>query len=143
MGLAKSFRDLDVYRLALREAKRIFEVTKGFPKNERHSLTDQVRRSSRAVGVLVAEAWGRRRYEAAFANKLSQAMAEAHETQSWLDHARTCDYINDEQYRELDDTWQKIGGKLNRMIQSADSFCGEDGRVEEPPSTIYKPPFPN
>ena len=70
-------------------------------------------------------------------------MAEAHETQSWLDHARTCDYIDDEQYRELDDAWQKIGGKLNRMIQSADSFCGEDGRVEEPPSTIYNLPSTN
>ena len=54
-------------------------------------------------------------------------MAEAHGTQSWLDHARTCNYIDDEQYRELDDAWQKIGGKLNRMIQSADSFCSEDG----------------
>jgi four helix bundle protein len=118
-------------------------VTKGFPKGESYSLTDQVRRSSRAVSAITAEAWARRRYKAAFINKLNQAMAEAHETQSWLDHAHTCDYIDDEQYRELDDAWQKIGGKLNRMIQSADSFCGEDGRVEEPPSTIYKPPFTN
>jgi len=143
MAVAKSFRDLDVYRLALKQAKRIFEVTKGFPKGESYSLTDQVRRSSRAVSAITAEAWARRRYKAAFINKLNQAMAEAHETQSWLDHARPCDYIDDEQYRELDDAWQKIGGKLNRMIQSADSFCSEDGRVEEPPPTIYNPPFTN
>jgi four helix bundle protein len=75
-------------------------VTKEFPKSETYSLTDQVRRSSRAVGAIVAEAWARRRYKGAFINKLNMAMAEAHETQSWLDHARTCDscdYIEDEQ----------------------------------------------
>ncbi|PSQ71525.1 MAG: four helix bundle protein, partial [Bacteroidetes bacterium QH_9_67_14] len=62
---AKSFRDLDVYRLSLKEAKRVFEVTKGFPKSEVYSLTDQIRRSSRAVGAITAEAWARRRYKGA------------------------------------------------------------------------------
>jgi four helix bundle protein len=125
MARAKSFRDLDVYRLSLKEAKRVFDVTKEFPKSETYSLTDQVRRSSRAVGAIVAEAWARRRYKGAFINKLNMAMAEAHETQSWLDHARTCDYIEDEQYADLDDAWQHVGAMLNSMIQNADAFCGQ------------------
>lgn len=130
METARSFRDLEVYRLSLKEAKRIFEMTKGFPKAEMYSLTDQMRRSSRAVGAIVAEAWARRRYKAAFINKLNMAMAEANETCSWLDHARTCDYISDETYADLDDAWQRVGAMLNRMIQNADSCCGQsaDGK---------------
>ena len=123
MARAKSFRDLEVYRLSLKEAKRVFEVTKGFPKSEVYSLTDQIRRSSRAVGAITAEAWARRRYKAAFINKLNVAIAEAHETQSWLDHARTCGYIDDETYADLDDAWQHVGAMLNKMIQNADTFC--------------------
>jgi four helix bundle protein len=123
MARAESFRDLDVYRLALKEAKRVFVMTKSFPKAETFSLTDQVRRSSRAVSAITAEAWARRRYKAAFINKLNMAMAEANETCSWLDHARVCDYIDDETYADLDDARQHVGAMLNRMIQNADTFC--------------------
>jgi four helix bundle protein len=72
---------------------------------------------------MIAEAWARRRYQAAFVNKLNEALGEAMETQTWLDHALECDYINSEMYRELDATWQHIGAMLNRMIQKADIFC--------------------
>ncbi len=122
MGQIQSFRDLDVYRQSVREAKRLFEITAAWPKDERYALTDQIRRSSRAVGALVAEAWGRRRYEAAFAEKLTQALAEANETQAWLDHAHLAGYLPEADYRALDEAWQHIGGKLHRMVQRADRF---------------------
>ncbi|NJN97769.1 MAG: four helix bundle protein [Anaerolineales bacterium] len=119
----KSFRDLNVYKLALEQAKRIYVITKDFPKEETYSLTDQIRRSSRAVNALIAEAWARRRYQAAFVNKLNEALGEAMETQAWLDHARECGYINAEIYQELDKSWQYIGAMLNKMMQKADIFC--------------------
>ncbi|MEK6284130.1 MAG: four helix bundle protein [Acidobacteriota bacterium] len=123
MAVIRSFRDLDVYRLALTEAKRIFMMTRRFPAEERYSLTDQIRRSSRAVNALLAESWARRRYLAAFRNKVNESLGEAMETQAWLDHALECDYISEALHRELDDAWQHIGAMLNRMIQSAEQFC--------------------
>jgi four helix bundle protein len=113
MAPIKSFRDLEVYKYALGEAKTIFIVTQSFPKDEVYSLTNQIRRSSRAVNALLAESWARRRYPAAFINKVNEALGETMETQSWLDHARECEYINSNQHRELDDPWQRIGGMLN------------------------------
>src|SRR5215510_8137484 len=103
MAIIKSFRDLDVYALAREQAKKIFVISKAFPKEEKFSLTDQIRRSSRAVNAMIAEAWGRRKYPAAFINKIDEAMGEAMETQAWLDHAVDCEYLNTKQHRELDD----------------------------------------
>ena len=105
MPRIESFRDLDVYQLGLREAKRVFVITREFPKEERYSLTDQIRRSSRAVNALLAEAWARRRYMAAFVNKVNESLGEAMETQAWLDHALACDYIDAKQHAELDRVW--------------------------------------
>jgi four helix bundle protein len=112
-----------VYKLGLKEAKRIYVLTKNFPREEKFSLTDQIRRSSRAVNALVAESWARRRYEAAFINKINEALGEAMETQAWLDHALECEYITANQHRELDKPWQQIGAMLNKMIHRADTFC--------------------
>jgi four helix bundle protein len=123
MALIQSFRDLEVYKLARGEAKRIYEVSLSFPKEERYSLTDQIRRASRAVSSMTAEAWGRRRYVAAFINKINEALAEAMETQAWLDHALDSCYIDTPLHQELDQHWQHIGAMLNRMIDRADSFC--------------------
>jgi four helix bundle protein len=128
MALIQSFRDLDVYNLALEESKKIFILTKSFPAEGRYSLTDQIRRSSRAVNAMLAEAWGRRRYVAAFINKVSEAMGEGSETQAWLDHALACSYITTEKHRELDDAWQHIEAMLNRVIERADSFCNQSGK---------------
>ena len=96
MAVIKSFRELEVYKLALREAKRIFDLSKGFPKEERYSMTDQMRRSSRAVNAMIAESWARRLYPAAFINKINEALGEAMETQAWLDHALACNYTTPE-----------------------------------------------
>ena len=113
MAEIRSFRDLDVYRSSVREGKKIFTLTKQFPPEERYALTDQIRRSSRAVGAMIAEAWARRRYPAAFVSKIDEALGEAMETQAWLDHAVVCNYISREEYRTLDAAWQSIGGKLS------------------------------
>ena len=123
MASIRSFRDLDVYTQAREQAKRVFIASKSFPREERFSLTDQIRRSSRAVNAMIAEAWARRMYPAAFVNKIDEAMGEAMETQAWLDHALDAEYINQSQHRTLDDSWQRIGALLNRMIQRADDFC--------------------
>ena len=123
MPRIQSFRDLDVYQLGLQEAKRVFLITKEFPREERYSLTDQIRRSSRAVNALLAEAWARRRYMAAFVNKVNESLGEAMETQAWLDHALACEYIDAQQHAELDKAWQRVGAMLNGMIQKADTFC--------------------
>ena len=123
MGVIRSFRDLTVYQRAKAEAKEIFECTRTYPKAETYALTDQIRRSSRAVGALIAEAWARRRYEAAFINKLNEALGEAMETQAWLDHALDCRYLNNDQFNKLDQAWQEIGAMLNGMIEKAGSFC--------------------
>ncbi|NUO80157.1 four helix bundle protein [candidate division KSB1 bacterium] len=123
MALAKSFRELEIYKLALSESKKLFQLSKSFPKDERYSLTDQIRRSSRAVNAMLAEAWARRIYQAAFINKIDEALGEAMETQAWLDHALNCEYIDQKKHRELDDAWQHVGAMLNRMMQEADSFC--------------------
>jgi four helix bundle protein len=129
MEIAKSFRDLNVYKLARQAAGEIFAITKAFPKEERYALTDQIRRSSRAVKAMLAEAWARRRYKAAFINKIDEALGEAMETQSWLDDALDCVYITREQFSKVDAEYQSIGAMLNRMIERADTFCKTDRRV--------------
>jgi four helix bundle protein len=128
MAEIRSFRDLGVYRLAREQARNVFVITKTFPADERFSLTDQIRRSSRAVNAMIAEAWARRRYLATFVNKIDEALGEAMETQAWLDHALECGYLDRNQYRSLDDSWQKVGAMLNRMIQRADDFCRSASR---------------
>ena len=90
---AKGFRDLLVYWKAKEVAKRIFEVSKKFPKEEAYSLTDQMRRASRSIGAQIAEAWGKRRYEKHFVSKLTDADAEQMETQHWLDVAISCGFL--------------------------------------------------
>jgi len=128
MPVIKSFRDLDVYKLALEQSRLVFKVTQGFPKEEKYSLVDQIRRSSGAVNAMLAESWARRRYPAAFISKLTESLGEAMETQAWLDHALECGYINAVQHREYDRAWQHIGAMLNRMIQRADDFCKSASR---------------
>lgn len=123
MAIIRSFRDLRAYQQARNEANRVFEMTKAFPKEEKFSLTDQIRRSSRAVKSMIAEAWGHRRYPASFVSKLTDAIGEANETQSWLDDALDSGYIRISQYKEFDLAWQSIGGMITNMIVKADDFC--------------------
>ena len=128
MAEIRSFRDLNVYSNARDAARAIFEVSKTFPRDERYSLTDQIRRSSRAVNAMIAEAWAKRRYEAAFVSKLNDALGEATETQSWLDHALDSGYITTAQFKEFDAQWQQIGAMLNKMTERAHDFCKSQAR---------------
>jgi four helix bundle protein len=123
MAIARSFRELRTSQLAREGARRIFALTKAFPPEERYSLTDQIRRSSRAVKAILAEAWGRRRYRAVFVNKVDESLGEACETQSWLDDAMDCGYIDQGVHRELDALYGEVAAKLNAMINRADDFC--------------------
>jgi four helix bundle protein len=123
MGAAKSFRELKVYQAARDAGKLIFDLSKTFPREERYSLTDQIRRSSRAVKAMIAEAWARRRYKAAFVNKIDEALGEAYETQSWLDDALDGEYFSRQDFNDLDKRYDAIGGMLSRMIDRADDFC--------------------
>jgi four helix bundle protein len=123
MEPAKSFRDLKVYQAAREAARLVFDYSKGFSREERYSLIDQIRRSSRAVKAMIAEAWARRRYKAAFVNKIDEALGESYETQSWLDDAFDGAYISRDQFDELDRRYDAIGGMLSRMIDRADDFC--------------------
>jgi four helix bundle protein len=104
----RTHRDLEVYKKAFEAAMRIFELTKSFPKEETYSLTDQIRRSSRSVSANLAEAWRKRRYEAAFISKLSDAECEAAETQVWLEFAVKCAYMKREEAASLYQTYDEI-----------------------------------
>jgi four helix bundle protein len=132
MAIARSFRDLNVYRQARETAQTIFVLSREFPAEERYSLTDQIRRSSRAVKAMIAEAWGRRRYKAVFVNKLDEALGEATETESWLDDARDAQYLSAEDFNALDSKYISIGQMLSRMIDRADDFC------KHSPATDYR-----
>lgn len=114
--LIKSHRDLDVYKLAFDSAMRIFELSKTFPKEEVYSLTNQIRRSSRSICANLAEAWRKRRYEAAFVLKLSDSEAEAAETQAWIEFSVRCKYLDTQLGRELYRSYDQILGKLVSMI---------------------------
>jgi four helix bundle protein len=132
MEPAKSFRNLKVYQAAREAARLVFEFSKSFPLEERYSLTDQIRRSSRAVKAMIAEAWARRRYKAAFVNKIDEPLGEAYEARSWLDDAFDCEYLSKERFEELDRRYNAIGGMLSRMIDRADDFC------KHAPATYYR-----
>jgi len=97
-------------------AMRLFEITKRFPSEEKFSMTDQVRRSSRSVAANLAEAWRKRRYKAAFVAKLNDAESEATETQTWIEFALRCGYISGETAKELDELYEQIIGQVVVMI---------------------------
>ena len=122
-GLVRQHQDLEVYQLAFDAAMEIFELSKRFPVEERYFLTDQIRRSSRSVCANLAEAWRKRRYEAAFVAKLTDCQAEAAETQTWIDFAVKCNYLSAESGRELFERYNQILGKLVNLINYASKWC--------------------
>ncbi|TAM99959.1 MAG: four helix bundle protein [Chitinophagaceae bacterium] len=123
MEFVKSFRGLEVYKLARQLSKEIFERSKGFPKEEMFSLTDQMRRSSRSVGAQIAEAWGKRKYEKHFISKLTDADGEQMETQHWIETAVDCLYISDETAKDLIERYNLVEKMLNSMMNKSASFC--------------------
>src|SRR5437016_8939827 len=117
--LIHSHTELDVYRKAFEVSMLLFEESKRFPKEETYSLTDQIRRSSRSVCANLAEAWRKRRYEAHFVSKLSDAESEAEETRVWLDFAKRCGYVSADAAGELDEVYHRVLVQLVTMISSA------------------------
>ncbi|MDZ4404886.1 four helix bundle protein [Prosthecobacter sp.] len=111
--------ELEVFQRAFKAAMQVFELSKSFPKDEMYSLTDQVRRSSRSVAANITEAWRKRRYEAAFISKLSDAETEAAETQTWLLFAERCGYLADSERSVLDDEYEVILRMLVSMAVNA------------------------
>lgn len=122
MKLILSHKQLDVYKLAYNLAMDIYHLTKKFPVDERYSLTDQIRRSSRSVSSNLAEAFRKRRYEKSFIAKLSDSEGEAAETQTWLDFARDCEYINTETCDKLNQEYEHVIGMLVNMIKSPEKW---------------------
>ena len=117
-----SYKDLRVYQQAMNLAMEIFTLTKEFPKEEKYSLVDQIRRSSRSVCTNIAEAWRKRRYKAAFIAKLSDSETEACETQVWIEFSLRCEYLNHEKAKILDDEYNQILGQIVTMIDGADKW---------------------
>jgi four helix bundle protein len=118
----KGFRELLVYQKAFHLAMRIFEITKDFPKEEKYELTDQIRRSSRAVCRAIGEGYRKRQYPRHFSSKMSDADMENTETQVSLDFAESCKYISDHLYHELPDSSEEIGRMLNYMVLNPERY---------------------
>ncbi len=118
----RRFSELDVYQLAMDSAMRIFDATKQFPAEDRYSLTDQIRRSSRSVCANISEGWRKRRYPRAFVSKLSDADAEAAETQVWLEFASRCGYLDSQLLHELVAIYNNILGKLVVMMNHPENW---------------------
>lgn len=119
---AKTFRDLTVYKKAFALAMEVFEISKKFPPEEKYSLTDQVRRSSRSVCATVGEAYRKRQYPAHFVSKSSDADMENTETRVWLDFALAADYITKDLWANLDLRAEEIGKLLNHMIENPEKY---------------------
>ena len=120
--MMRGHRDLKVYQLAYKLAMEIFGLSKSFPKEERYSLTDQIRRSSRSVAANIVEAFRKRRYPNMFVSKLADADSEAAETQVWIDFAHDCGYLSQKQYDELIGGYEDVGRMLGGMMASPEKF---------------------
>jgi four helix bundle protein len=122
MPNVRSYKELRVYQMAMDAAMRIFELSKRFPVEERYSLTDQMRRSSRSVCTNLAEAWRKRRYPAHFVSKLSDSEGEADETRVWIEFALRCRYLALSEADGLDRMYDSILGQLVNMIVNKDDW---------------------
>ena len=125
------YKQLRVYQLAFESAVGLFELSKKFPAEEKYSLTDQMRRSSRSVCANIAESWRKRRYEAAFTSKLSDADTEAAETEVWLSFAFRHGYLNAATHEDYADRYDHICRQLRRMMEEAPIWCASGDRVRE------------
>lgn len=121
--MVRHFEELWVYQRGFEAAMEIFQLSRSWPGEEKFSLTDQVRRSSRSVCANIAEAWRKRRYPQHFISKLSDADSEVAETQNWIKFAHACGYITTEQHDQLYASYQQISSGLARMMKDANSWC--------------------
>jgi four helix bundle protein len=122
MSKIESFKDLIVYQKSYKLAMDIFEISKSFPKEEKYSLTDQIRRSSRSVTSCIAESWAKRRYEKSFINKLTDSLGEENETEVWLDYSKDCNYIQSEIHDTLLSEYSEVRKMLISMINNAEKW---------------------
>lgn len=122
MGV-NSFKELIVHKKAHELAMEIFQISKRFPHEEKYSLTDQVRRSSRSVTACIAESWAKRRYEKVFINKLTDSLGEEYETEEWIDYALDCKYIDSEQCSALLSGYDEVRKMLIAMINNPEKWC--------------------
>lgn len=118
IGLIRSHIDLEVYQSAFSHSMEIYQASKKFPREETYSLTDQIRRSSRSVCANIAEAWRKRRYEAAFVSKLSDSETEATETQVWIQYAVECGYWDHGLGTKFYKNYDQVIGMLVNMINN-------------------------
>ena len=129
MAHISSYKELRVYKAARDAAMRIFEISKRFPKEERYSLTDQIRRASRSVCSNIGESWRKRRYRAAFISKLSDSETEAEETRVWLEISWRCGYISKSEADDLDCIYDRILAQLVTMIDRPEEWLIPSRRV--------------
>jgi four helix bundle protein len=122
------FTDLRTYQASNAFALELFHVTQQWPTSERYALIDQIRRASRSVGANIAEAWGKRRYEAHFVSKLTDADSENHESEHWLIVARDCRYIPPALFEQLLLAKQQIGGMIGTMLHNPGPFLLHNSR---------------
>lgn len=122
MANIRSFKELRVWQNAMEIAMEIFEISKSFPIEERFSLTDQIRRSSRSVAANIAESWRKRRYPAAFVSKLNDAESEVTETQTWIEIALRCTYLTKEKAEHLDSRCEEVLSQLVAMISHPEQW---------------------
>lgn len=122
MAAIQHYRELHVYQQAMECTMKVFDLTRSFPATERYSLVDQIRRSSRSVCANLAEAWRKRRYAAAFLAKLSDAEAEAAETQVHAEIAWRCGYCTEVEFKDLDDAYDRILGQLVKMVDQPEKW---------------------
>ena len=114
----KTHHDLEIYQMAVELAMKVFDLSKKLPVEERYSLTDQIRRSSRSVASNITEAWRKRRYPAAFISKLSDSETEAAETQTWLEFCFRCKYLSKEEVGDIHKAYDILIAKIVTMINN-------------------------
>ncbi|MBL4755498.1 MAG: four helix bundle protein [Flavobacteriales bacterium] len=119
---AKRVQDTKVYQLAFKLAMEVFEVSKKFPGEEKYSLTDQIRRCTRSVCANLSESYRKKQYTAHFVSKVSDADMENAETQTWLEFALACQYMNKNAYQDLTEKSEEIGKLLNHMIHHPEKY---------------------
>jgi four helix bundle protein len=126
MNYVKSFKELEVYKQSRLLARNIYSITKSFPADEKYSLTDQIRRSSRSIGAQIAESWGKIMYLRHFVSKLTDADSEQFETQHWIEISLECNYVTISQKEELLANCEIIGKMIQSMIDKAGLFCSKN-----------------
>ena len=122
MGTIKSCKDLKVYNLAFELAMQVFEMTKAFPNEEKYSLTDQIRRSSRSAAINIREGFAKRRYENVFIRHLNDSIGSGEETRGWLDFAHACQYIQDDTHEELEQRYEELNKMLYSLMNNWKSY---------------------